>query len=97
MSAARIRVQVVHALPQRHWLCELELPAGSTVADAIEASGLPGKIDGLQVDPLQLGIFGRLVKLEDVLHSGDRVEIYRPLLCDPKEVRRRRAVQQRET
>lgn len=97
MSTGYIRVQVVHALPRRHWLREIELPAGATVAEAVEASGLSGEIEGLQVDPLQLGIFGRLVKPNDTLREGDRVEIYRALLCDPKEVRRRRAEQQRES
>jgi hypothetical protein len=96
VSAARIRVQVVYALQQRHWIRALELPVGATVGDAIRASGIEQALQGLQIDPSRIGVFGRLVALDSPLHQADRVEIYRPLLCDPKEVRRRRAAQQRE-
>lgn len=96
MSSRCIRVQVVCALPQRHWLRELELPTPATVADAIRASGIEQALEGLQVDPSRVGVFGRPVALDWPLHEADRVEIYRPLRCDPKEVRRRRAERQRE-
>lgn len=96
MSTGRIRVQVVYAWPERHWLRELEIPAGSTVADAIHASGAEKALDGQPIEPSQIGVFGRLVAMDSLLKDADRVEIYRPLLCDPKEVRRRRAEQQRE-
>jgi uncharacterized protein len=86
-----MKVQVVYALPQRHWLREVELPEGSRAIDAVGASGLLDEVPGLCRDGLQLGIFGHVVQAEAALREGDRVEIYRPLLADPKEVRRRRA------
>ena len=80
---ARIKVEVVYALAAVADAVTLSLPAGSTAAEAVAASGLPqfGKI----------GIFGKLVEPGTRLADGDRVEIYRPLALDPKEARRRRA------
>lgn len=86
-----MKIQVIYALPQRHWLRELELPEGSRAIDAVEASGLLGEVPGLRREGLQLGVFGHAVAADAALREGDRVEIYRPLLADPKDVRRRRA------
>lgn len=86
-----IRVEVVYATPHRQELVTLELVQGSTVARAIEHSGLAGKFTDFEVDPARVGIFSRKVSLDHVLHDGDRVEIYRPLQVDPKEARRQRA------
>jgi uncharacterized protein len=79
----RIKVEVVYALAGEADAVTLSLPAGSTAAEAVAASGLtqPGKI----------GIFGKVVDPGIRLADGDRVEIYRPLALDPKEARRRRA------
>ncbi|MGD8679130.1 MAG: RnfH family protein [Lysobacterales bacterium] len=87
----RIRVEVVYATPGRQELVELRVPAGSTVADAIELSGMKERFDGLVVDESAVGIFSRKVPMDHVLEAGDRVEIYRPLIADPREARRRRA------
>ena len=92
---ATIRVEVVYALPERQALLAVELPAGSTVAAAIEASGLRREFPELEIDPQAIGIFSRKVSLEQLLRDGDRVEIYRPLQADPKEVRRQRAAETR--
>jgi putative ubiquitin-RnfH superfamily antitoxin RatB of RatAB toxin-antitoxin module len=89
--AESITVEVVYAEPAKRWLYELTLPAGSTVAEAIEASGIKQQVSGLVIDPARLGVFSRKVTLDHVLSDGDRVEIYRPLTLDPKEARRRRA------
>jgi putative ubiquitin-RnfH superfamily antitoxin RatB of RatAB toxin-antitoxin module len=89
--AEQVTVEVVFAEPSRRWLREVTLPEGSTVAQAIEASGIVRDIPGLVVDPARLGVFSRKVTLDHVLGEGDRVEIYRPLTMDPKEARRRRA------
>ena len=89
-----IHVEVVYATPERQELVSLELETGVTVADAIEHSGLAGRFDGFEVDPSAVGIFSRKVALDQVLRDGDRVEIYRPLLTDPKEARRQRAMLQ---
>lgn len=89
--AEQVTVEVVFAEPSRRWLRRVTLPAGSTVAQAIEASGIVQEISGLVVDPARLGIFSRKVTPDHVVGEGDRVEIYRPLTLDPKEARRRRA------
>lgn len=88
--AERIRVSVVYAEPQRQIVREIDLDAGATVADAIQASGVLGALP-LGFVPAGLGIFGRNVARDARLRDGDRVEIYRPLQIDPKEARRRRA------
>lgn len=82
-----LRIEVVWALPQRQRLVALELPAGSTVADAIAASGLRDELPAA----LDTGIHGKRCPPEERLRDGDRVEVYRELVFDPKESRRRRA------
>lgn len=94
--AETVRVEVAYALPDRQWLLEIVLPAGATLIDAIEASRIREKFTDLVVDPGRVGIFGRKAGFDQVLREGDRVEIYRPLLADPKEVRRARARQQKD-
>ncbi len=89
--AETIAVEVVYALPRRHWSIALRLPPGSTVGDAIAQSGVVEKVPGIEVSDRRVGIFGKPCGLDAALSDGDRVEIYRPLLCDPKDVRRRRA------
>ncbi len=86
-----ISVEVAYAEPQEQFLERLQLPAGRTVADAIEASGVSREFPDIDVDPDRIGIFSRKVSLNQVLEDGDRVEIYRPLQADPKEVRRAKA------
>ena len=80
------------AMPERQELVALEVASGSTLADAIAQSGLPEMFDGFELDPAKVGIFGQKASLEQVLRDGDRVEIYRPLIADPKEARRQRAL-----
>ena len=92
MSAAEISVEVVVALPGRQVLRRLSLPADSSLADAIRASSLLAEFP--QIDLSRVGIHGRLVQPEARLRDGDRVEIYRPLEGDPKEIRRKRAQRQ---
>jgi hypothetical protein len=90
-----MRVQVVYALPDRQWLREITLPAGATVEQAIRTSGVLEQHPGLVIGPDRVGIHGQLVPLDATLSEGDRVEIYRPLAADPKDIRRRRAARQR--
>lgn len=87
----KINIEVVYALPDEQTLLKKEVPAGTTVMEAIQASGLLEKCPDLDLAAHKLGIFGKLTKADTVLRDKDRVEIYRPLLADPKEVRRRRA------
>lgn len=77
-------------------LCELTLPAGSTVADALRESGLARRHPGANLAEAALGVWGAFVSADQLLRDRDRVEVYRPLLVDPKEARRRRQQQQRE-
>jgi putative ubiquitin-RnfH superfamily antitoxin RatB of RatAB toxin-antitoxin module len=90
-AAATLRIEVCYALPERDWRVPLRLPAGATVADALASADMPSRVAGLVVDPARLAVFGRAVGPGDVLADGDRVEILRPLLADPKQARRERA------
>lgn len=89
-----IRIEVVLAMPGRQELVALEVAHGSTLADAIARSGLPEMFEGFELDPAKVGVFGQKASLEQVLCDGDRVEIYRSLITDPKEARRQRALLQ---
>ena len=89
-----IRVEVVLAMPARQELVVLEVPAGTTRAEAISLSGVPDKFDGFELDLTTVGGCGHMASPEQILLEGDRVEIYRPLIADPKEVRRQRALTQ---
>ena len=86
---AEIHVQVCHPLPGEPRLRDLTMAEGSTVRDAVLASGLLPHDDA---DRCPVGIFGKKKAPDAVLRDGDRVEIYRPLVADPKDARRRRAV-----
>lgn len=88
-----ICVEVVYALPERQYLRTVSLEVGSTVEDAINASGLLELRSDIDLKKNKVGVYSRPVKLGDTLHDGDRVEIYRPLIADPKELRRQRAEQ----
>lgn len=87
----RVAVTVVYALPEAATEIELSLPAGATVADALQRSGLAARHPGVDFTRCALGIFGRRVDPRAALRDGDRVEVYRPLRADPKDLRRRRA------
>jgi putative ubiquitin-RnfH superfamily antitoxin RatB of RatAB toxin-antitoxin module len=94
--AKTIHIEVVLAMPDQQELLALDIASGSTVAEAIEQSALIDSFDGVELDLSMVGIFGHKVSAEQVLRDGDRVEIYRPLIADPKEVRRQRAIKQAE-
>lgn len=89
--ADSINVQVVYALAERQDLVDIRLPAGAILRQAVEASGLLAKYPEIDLEGGRFGIFSRISKLDAVLRDRDRVEIYRPLIADPKEVRRQRA------
>ncbi|AUH02063.1 RnfH family protein [Prodigiosinella confusarubida] len=86
-----LHVEVVYALPDRQYLRSLTLEDGSTVEQAVVASGLLELRPDIDLSINKVGIYSRPVRLTDVLSEGDRVEIYRPLIADPKELRRQRA------
>jgi len=86
-----ITVEVVYALPEKQYLRQVKLAEGSSVEQAIRASGLLELRQDIDLTQNKIGIYSRPVKLQDELNEGDRVEIYRPLIADPKELRRQRA------
>ena len=86
-----MRISVAVALPARQEVIEVELPDGATVADAIAACGLEGRFPELELASLEPGIWGVRVSRATALRDGDRVELYRALKADPKDMRRRRA------
>ncbi len=88
-----LHIEVVYALPAKQQLVALQLPAGSSVRQAIDASGLLQKHPEIDLTKNKIGIFAKLTRPDAVLRDGDRVEIYRPLIADPKEVRKQRAAE----
>lgn len=102
MSAGLLSVELAYARPERQWSLRLDVPAGSTLLEVVQRSGLLrdcpelcGTDGGLDLQHHRLGVFGRLREAGSEVQGGDRVEIYRPLLADPKEVRRERAARER--
>lgn len=91
MSDNKIKIEMVYALPNEQTLLKLDVPQTSTIADAIRLSGLLEKHPEIDLEKGKFGLFGKLSKTDTVLREKDRIEIYRPLLADPKEVRRKRA------
>jgi putative ubiquitin-RnfH superfamily antitoxin RatB of RatAB toxin-antitoxin module len=87
----KITVEVAYALPEKQYLQRVKLDEGATVEEAIRASGLLELRSDIDLSKNKVGIYSRPVKLADVVSDGDRVEIYRPLIADPKELRRQRA------
>jgi len=88
-----IRIEVVYALPERQEVVPLSLATGATLQQALEASGLLAKYPDIDPCGGKFGIFSKLSKPDTVLRDRDRVEIYRPLIADPKEVRKQRAAE----
>jgi putative ubiquitin-RnfH superfamily antitoxin RatB of RatAB toxin-antitoxin module len=86
-----IDIEVACATPRRQAVVALRVPRGCTVGEAVERSGLLREFPELPPGELKMGIFGSLRKPEDPVAAGDRVELYRPLIADPKQARRQRA------
>ena len=88
-----MKVEVAYATPEKQVIVEVDVPEGTTLVEAVRQSGIEREFPGLTPDSLPMGIFGRKVPKPDqeVLHPGDRVELYRPLLIDPKQARQNRA------
>ena len=91
--AEKIPVGVAYALADKQVVLLLDVAADATVADVITQSGILEQFPEIDLGKNKVGIFGKLGKLTDTLHAGDRVEIYRPLIADPKQVRKQRAAQ----
>jgi putative ubiquitin-RnfH superfamily antitoxin RatB of RatAB toxin-antitoxin module len=84
-----MKIGIAYALPHRQVWYDMDLPEGSTIKDAIERSGILKQFPDIDLAKQKVGIYNKLSKLDALLQEGDRVEIYRPILCDPKTVRRR--------
>lgn len=91
--ADKLNIEVVYAQADRQEVVKLTLAVGATVKSAVEASGLLQKYPDIDLSKNKLGVFAKLVKADAVLQDKDRVEIYRPLIADPKEVRKQRAAE----
>jgi putative ubiquitin-RnfH superfamily antitoxin RatB of RatAB toxin-antitoxin module len=88
-----IEVEVVFALPDEQDLVEVALPEGATLIEAITRSGICERHPEIDLEVNKVGIFGKASRLDASLSAGDRVEIYRPLIADPKTARKKRAAQ----
>lgn len=84
-----MKVKVVYAKPERQVVLSAELPDGATVKDAIEQSGILNRCPEVDLGVNDVGVWGKVAPLDTVLEDGARVEIYRPITCDPKTVKRR--------
>lgn len=84
-----MKIGIAYALPHRQAWLNVEVPDGTTIKDAIERSGILAQFPEINLENNKVGIFGKVSKPDAVLNDGDRVEIYRPITCDPKTVPRK--------
>ena len=91
MSSLDMTVEVAYALPTKQLIIPVQIAPGSNAEAAIQASGILAKFPEINLNVNQIGVFGKLAKLDTPLRHLDRVEIYRALIADPKEVRKQRA------
>ncbi len=92
-----INVEVAYALPEKQVIRAVNVDSGTTLGAAIVQSGIMLDFPDLDLENAKVGIFGKAASMVTVLEDGDRVEIYRPLIADPKEVRRKRAAEGKVT
>lgn len=91
--SAKIHIEVAYATPEKQMIIDCEVDAGTPVRTAVRLSGIDRHFTDIDVEHSELGVFGRAVDDDFKPGDGDRIEIYRPLIADPKEVRRQRAAQ----
>lgn len=91
MGEGAMAIEVVYALPETQAVISMEVPEGTTVAEAIARSGLAERFPHAALEVRPVGLHGRIVSRDTPVCEGDRVEIYRPLAADPKQARRQRA------
>ena len=90
-----IMVEVAYALPEEQVIISIKVPTKSDVKQAIEKSGIQKKFPNIDLSKNKVGIFGKKTTLDHPLKDRDRIEIYRPLILDPKEMRRKRAAKEK--
>lgn len=83
-----MKIEVAYALPHKQTLITLEIEEGATIERAILCSGILNEFPDIDLTQQKVGVFGKLKALSDIVKAGDRIEIYRPLIIDPKEARR---------
>jgi putative ubiquitin-RnfH superfamily antitoxin RatB of RatAB toxin-antitoxin module len=88
-----IEIEVAYARPERQLILTVEVPAGTTVIEAARLSGIEEQFPEIELGKNRMGVFGKLCKPDRALNAGDRVEIYRPLLADPRAARRELAAE----
>lgn len=93
VAKSRFQVEVAYALPDIQVILPVEVEEGATLRDAIQRSGILEQFPEIDMEKGRFGIFGKISKLDNTLSAKDRVEIYRPLIADPKEVRKQRAAE----
>jgi uncharacterized protein len=93
---AAINIEVCFALADKQIAVPVKVHPGATMAEAIQMSKILQECAGIDLEKNRVGIFGKVAKLDTVLRDGDRVEIYRPLIADPKDARRKRAARSKK-
>jgi putative ubiquitin-RnfH superfamily antitoxin RatB of RatAB toxin-antitoxin module len=96
VSEGLMQIEVAYALPTKQSLVDVAIKEGATVEEVIQASNLLNEYPDIDLSSTKVGIWSRVVKLRDTVKDGDRIEIYRPLIADPKEIRKRRAEKAKE-
>ena len=89
--AEQVTVELIYPLPHEQILFAFVVDEGATIREGILASGVLDKYPELDIEAMKVGIFGKLAPMTTKLRAKDRIEIYRPLIADPKEVRKQRA------
>lgn len=92
----QINIEVAYALPTKQTLLSVKVDEGSDIESAVKSSGILTMHEEIDLSVNKVGIFSKSKKLNEILKEGDRIEIYRPLIADPKEVRKRRAEKAKE-
>lgn len=91
--SAKTLVEVAYATPAKQIILECRVEPGTSARDAVAVSGIEQHFPEIDLENCDLGIFGKIIAADYELQDGDRIEIYRPLIADPKEIRRQRAAQ----
>lgn len=92
-----IKVEVAYALPEKQLILAVEVPEGTSLSEAVRLSGVSDEFPDLDLSKAKYGIFSKAVRAPDkeIVREGDRIEIYRPLLIDPKQARANRAAKEK--
>ena len=86
-----LNIEVAYAMPDKQCILTVEVVSGTTIEMAIKCSGILTRFPKIRLETAGVGVFGKHRQLSNVVHDGDRIEIYRPLLIDPKDARRAKA------